>query len=121
MAFENQEPTIISICTDCVYFNSYGRLDDQTMDANPGASAEHETRIDSRWPEGTEFTSGCGRDCLDHGIAAYDGDVEAYGEAYYGGDTNELWFSWSPCDECHSPLGGHREHATAWVPVTGNA
>lgn len=115
MAFENQEPSIISICNDCIYFNAYGRLDDQTMDANPKAGAEHADRIAAIWPAGTEFTSGCGRDCEEHGIAAYDGNEDAY--EWRDDDGPEGWFSWSECEECGSPLGGTREHATAWVPV----
>lgn len=115
----NPESTIIAVCNDCVYFNAYGRLDDQTMDANPKAGVEHADRIAAIWPTGTEFTSGCGRDCPDHGIAAHDGDEESYEDSQDNGP--EGWFSWSPCEECDSPLGGTREHATAWVPVTQNA
>ena len=33
-------------------------------------------------------------------------------------DDDEPWFSWSQCDGCHSNLGGDREYATAWIPLT---
>jgi len=105
--------TIISVCIDCSYFNEYSKLDDQTMDANPNAGTEHAAKIDAIWPEGTEFTSGCGSDCPEHGIEAYDGSEAAYEAALDERDT-DTWFSWSACDECGSTLGGTREHATVF-------
>jgi hypothetical protein len=116
MTFETQEQRTISVCADCAYFNAYGTLDDWTMADNPNAAVEHAAKIDGIWPDGTEFTSGCGRECPEHGIEAHGGDEEAYEEAYEEDGTDE-WFSWSPCDECGSVLGGAREHATAWIPV----
>lgn len=135
MAFELQEPTVIAICIDCVYFNAYGRLDDQSMAADKHAADRHRAKIATmKWPWGTEFTPGCGRDCDEHGIAALDfpdledwqeengGTPEDYEEAredawrdkWEDGDP-EPWFSSSPCGQCGSHLGGDREHATAWT------
>lgn len=107
---------IITICNDCAYFNEYGRLDDMTMDENPQAGIQHAARIAAIWPAGTKFASGCGRDCEEHGIAAYDGDERAYETALGERDT-DTWFSWSECEECGSTPGGTREHATAWMPA----
>ena len=96
MAFENTEPVILSACTDCVYFNEYGQLDDMTVMDNPGATREHIARIaEMAWPHGTEFVNGGGRE--------YEGE--------------EPWFSWTPCEQCGSHLGGDREYVTAFVPV----
>lgn len=112
------ESQVISVCADCVYFNAYGRLDDTTMDVNPNAAEQHRVHIAAQsWPYGTEFTSGCGRDCPDTdpngtgGCNDYqfiDGELEPDDNA-----EPEPWFSWSACEQCGSPLGGDREHATA--------
>jgi hypothetical protein len=120
MAFELMESSVISICMDCVYFNEFGRLDDQTLINDRHATDKHRSNIAmERWPWGTEFTSGCGRECPEHGIDAYGGDEEAY-ETARDGDT-DVWFSSSGCDQCGSPLGGDREHATAfYYPATGH-
>lgn len=111
MAFENMEPCTIDVCTDCVYFLEYGRLDDRTMDENPGADVLHAAKIEAIWGRATEFTSGCGSDCKDHG------PVEDRNEDY-GPDT---WFSSSRCEMCGSGLGGERQHATAWVTAQSGA
>lgn len=140
MAFEFQESTIISICVDCAYFNAYGRLDDQTMTNDPNAAYKHRARIAAEnWPWGTEFTPECGRECPVHGFLAVNADfphVEDWLNSHPGetetdynaamednyttardGDT-DTWFSWSSCDQCGSPLGGDREHATAWTYIS---
>ncbi len=138
MAFENSEPVTIIVCVDCVYFNEYGRLDDTTMAAwraeplrdeyhdavmeatimgtakHHDAATEHAAKIAAIWSAGTEFTSGCGLDCEDHGLAAFGGDEDAREAAQDNGP--DTWFSWSACEQCDSPLGGTREHATAWIP-----
>jgi hypothetical protein len=115
MAFEFQEPTIVSICVDCVYFNAYGRLDDTTMANDRNAAEKHKQNIAANgWKWGTEFTPGCGKECPEHGIAAYD-SAEAYEQAQLEDSAeSEPWFSWSACEQCGSTLGGDREHATAW-------
>lgn len=114
MAFELQDSTTLSVCVDCVYFNAYGRLDDTTMANDPNAAEKHKAKIAAAgWPYGTDFTPGCGRECPDHGIPAYDSEQEW--EDAQESDEPEPWFSWSSCDQCGSTLGGDREHATAWT------
>lgn len=110
------DASVISVCTDCVYFNAYGRLDDETMSRDSLAADRHKAKIAAApagWSWGTQFTPGCGRDCEEHGLAAHGGDEEAYeADAEAGPET---WFSWSPCEQCGYPLGGTREHATAFT------
>lgn len=121
MAYELMDSTVISVCVDCVYFNAYGRLDDMTMGRDRQATDKHRAMIaEAGWPWGTEFTSGCGQGCPDResdgtgGCSGYfidpDGDLQPDDNA-----EPEPWFSWSACDQCGSPLGGDREHATAWT------
>lgn len=104
MAFEGTEPTVISVCVDCVYFIAYGRLDDQTMDANPDAGREHAAKMAAQWGD-AEITPGCGSDCPERGPVESRGDTDT-------------WFSSSACEGCGSRLGGDREHATAWVKAS---
>jgi len=112
--FDYIEPATIAVCADCVYFNAYGRLDDTTMALDPDAAVKHSAAISrAGWPWGTEFTPGCGQDCPDHGIPAYDSKEEW--EASQELAEPEPWFSWSACDQCGSTLCGDREHATAWT------
>jgi hypothetical protein len=112
MAFEFQVPDTISVCADCVHFNAFGRLDDEAVRQYPHATELHKAMIAAKWPWGTGFTAGCGRDCPEHGVAAYETE-EAYEESK-DGDVPEPWFSWSACEQCGSELGGNRKHATAW-------
>jgi hypothetical protein len=121
MAFELQVPTVIDVCIDCVYFNAYDRLDDTTMTADPQAAEKHRARIAaSGWSYGTEFTSGCGSNCPDidsdgtGGCCNYQ-DWSGTGELEPDDNADPgPWFSWNPCEQCGSTLGGDREHATAW-------
>lgn len=41
-------------------------------------------------------------------------------DASHEGDSDaEGWFSWKPCDRCHSRLGGQRFHAALLVNERG--
>jgi hypothetical protein len=93
------EPHTISVCVDCVYFNEYRCLDDTTMRINPDAAVQHAAHIAIKWAFGTTFTSGCANESCE--------DCRS--------ENPEPWFSWAECEECGSPLGGDREHATAWT------
>jgi hypothetical protein len=114
VTFEFQVPQVISVCSDCVYFNEYGRLDDEAMARSPHAAELHRARIAATdCPWGTVFTPGCGRDCHAHGTAAYETEA-AYEAARDAGDP-EPWFSEYPCEQCGNLAAGNREHATAWT------
>lgn len=93
-----------SICTDCVIWFANGET---SGDWTQKERAEFLNRV-RQHTEGCHITLGsvdcehCGRDAR-----ATDPD---------GTEACEPWFSWSSCDTCGSNLGGHREHAVAWLP-----
>lgn len=88
MAHENKTPITISLCIDCYMLIGAGTPDNPDPTWDP-------TALDDR-----DIELGTIHDCPDPDTCEC--DAEGY-------------FSWSPCDGCHSPLGGDRYAATEWV------
>lgn len=122
VAFEEMTETTISVCETCGYYIEYGFVGDASKTspltlAERIATTEHAWRIAEIWQEGTQFTSGCGQDCEDHGVLAY-GMGRPSWEDWLSERELEPWFSTSSCEMCGDWLAGHREHATAYEPAT---
>lgn len=81
--------TTIEVCVDCLHLLANGECPDDTD------TELHALKMAAVWGD-AEITLG-----------ALDEDDD--------GDGPEPFFSWSPCDGCHSQLGGDRELATAWT------
>jgi hypothetical protein len=110
MAFEGWDKATIEVCEDCVMVIEYGCEDRGISGQDLPATAE---ALAQAWPD-CVLVNGCGRDCPDHGIAAYESE-EQYEEAKEYRDT-PTWLSHSECDGCGYPYGGTREHATVYIP-----
>jgi hypothetical protein len=112
-------PVTIELCETCVYFLEYGTTGDASAGEPSPAQAEADDAharlmchaLDIR--DLSHVFHGCGAECPDHGVSAYDGNEEAYREARDVRDT-ETWFSNSICDGCGA-LPGQREHGTLYV------
>lgn len=90
------EPTLLTICTDCVM-----------LLANDEGTDQLRVQIAALWGN-TQITLGClTEQCVDAGYHAYPCTEET-----------EPWFDNGACDGCGDHLAGDRQHATAWVVTT---
>lgn len=87
----------IQICTCCLFLHANGECCEDENNCHD--------MFGSRWPDNAELTLGR----LDH-------EEVCKGEC--DGECGHAGFSWSSCDWCGSSLGGDREYAVVWLPVS---
>ncbi len=114
------ETSTLWACVDCLMFEANGDLPSASvtsfMDMDENGHTEEDRKIIAGFEqfEPGVVTLGImfGEDGCSHTSDSYPENADEHSE---GCETQT--FSYSPCDVCHSPLGGSRHALTYWNPI----